>query len=41
MIKNEKLDIQINIKNEVRNNILENDLIQNNDKIVVAVSRWT
>lgn len=38
MIKDEKLDIYTNIKNEVRKNILDNKLIQNNDRIVVAVS---
>lgn len=38
MIKDEKLDICKNIQNEVIKNILENKLIQNNDKIVVAVS---
>ncbi len=38
MIKDEKLNIYENIKNEVIKNILENDLIQNKDKIVVAVS---
>ena len=30
MIKDEKLDIYTNIKNEVRKNILDNKLIQNN-----------
>ena len=41
MIKDEKLDIYTNIKNEVRKNILDNKLIQNNDRIVVAVSGET
>lgn len=38
MRKDEKLDICKNIQNEVVKNILENNLIQNNDRIVVAVS---
>lgn len=38
MIRDEKLDICKNIENEVLKNILDNKLIINNDKIVVAVS---
>lgn len=34
----EKLNIEDKIKNEVLKNIIENNLIQNNDKIVVGVS---
>lgn len=38
MIKDERLNICENIQKEVTENIVENRLIQNNDKIVVAVS---
>ena len=38
MIKDERLNICENIQKEVTKNIVENRLIQNNDKIVVAVS---
>ena len=38
MIKDERLDICKKIQKEVSNNIIQNNLIKNNDKIVVAVS---
>ena len=38
MIKDERLDICKRIQKEVSNNIIQNNLIKNNDKIVVAVS---
>lgn len=38
MIKDKKIDICKNIQNEVIKNILDNKLIQKNDKIVLAVS---
>lgn len=38
MIKDERLDICKNIQKEVSNNIIQNNLIKDNDKIVVAVS---
>lgn len=38
MTKKENTNIEEKVRNEVLNNILGNELIQNNDKIVVAVS---
>ena len=38
MIKDERLDICKKIQKEVSNNIIQNNLIKDNDKIVVAVS---
>src|SRR5574344_2638646 len=38
MIRNKKLEISSQIVDEVKKNILENNLIQNEEKIVVAVS---
>ena len=38
MIKDERLDICKKIQKEVSNNIIQNNLIKNNDKIVVARS---
>lgn len=39
MIRDEKLSIYDNIKNEVKNNIVNNNLIENGDRIVIGVSR--